>query len=92
MELKTIKLESKMLSHMSLDTMHISQTEYLIKGNCLLNDRIFIGESYTKKSRGIYGKFGKSTSLYYFRDTVKGKEFKSIEKLLKSVNLKLATR
>jgi len=81
-----LTIQSQMISHMSLSTSHHSLTKYTVKNKDVVVCE-FIGESKIRKRKGTYGEFGKSESLWYFSDTPRGKEFKTIEELLKSVNI-----
>lgn len=74
-----------MMFSMSFTKQHILKHKYVIDcpGNDL-HDKIFYGETVTKK-RNEY-EFGKSVSIYYFDDP---KTFNSIHELLKSKGLVL---
>lgn len=88
--MKEVTVTGKMLMHIAFTTEHIMRNEYTIKGEGLLNDRKFYGETSTKKRKNSMN-FGKSDTIYYFLDTPKGKEFKTISELLASKNLVLKT-
>jgi len=87
--MKDIKLEQKFYSHLAFDSFHLLKHEYtiILKGN-LINGRKFYGETKTNKSKKT-GRFGKASTFYYFSDTKKGDEFKSIKELLESIGLSI---
>lgn len=89
--MKEVTIEGKMLMHIAFTTEHIMRNEYTIKGEGLLNDRKFYGETSTKKRKNSMN-FGKSDTIYYFPETPKGQEFKDITSLLESKGLKLKTQ
>ncbi len=86
MRIDGLKIESKMLSHMAFDTAHLMKHECtIIAPGYLVNGRKFYREIITKKRKNSIGEFGKSETIFYFdnNDAV----FKTIEELLKSINI-----
>jgi len=88
MKIDGLKIESKMLSHMAFDTAHLMKHECtIVAPDNLINGRKFYREVYTKKRKNSIDGFGKSETIFYFdnNDSV----FKTIEELLKSINIDL---
>jgi tRNA nucleotidyltransferase (CCA-adding enzyme) len=81
-----MNIESKMIAHISFETYHLAKYEYTVSDPGSKNDGLkFYSEHRTRKSKAVYGKWGKTTSFYYIPSTPVGKEFKSLELLVESI-------
>lgn len=88
MKIDNLKISAQMVYHIAFTTEHNIKYEYrIIAPDNLVNGRKFYSETVTKKRANSYNNFGKSNTFYYFQDTPKGKEFKSMKDLLASINI-----
>ncbi|MEN6569010.1 MAG: hypothetical protein ABFC18_03255 [Rikenellaceae bacterium] len=81
-KMRKVNIERKALMHIAFSTEHIMRYQYLVTYKHLLNPIVFYSEHITKKRKNGFGEFGKTSSIYYFPDTPKGKEFHDIKELL----------
>jgi hypothetical protein len=85
--MKQVTVEGKMMMHLAMDTVHLMKYQYTIKGEGLLNDRVFYGECTTPKRKNSIGKFGKPKWIFYY--DMNDKIYPDISTLLVSKNLTL---
>lgn len=89
-EIKTIKCQVKdfsMICHMAFDTMHSAKYKgTLVCHGHIIDGKTFIKETHTKKGKGDYGKFGKTTVAFYLNETA-SKMFDTFEEMIKFYNL-----
>lgn len=79
----TIQLEEITVAHISCEHKNIRQVHFTLKRTDH-KDVLFYGEHVTPKRSGNYGK---TKSFYYFFDTLRNKEFKTIAAILKSIGV-----
>jgi hypothetical protein len=84
-----MKIESKMIGHISYTTHHVLRTEYKIKDKFNIDGGLtFYSETCTQKIDDF--EFGDSETIFYFN--VKDKyTFKTIEEILKSKGIDYET-
>jgi hypothetical protein len=87
-----IVFQKRNIMHMTFARCYLSKSEITILcDDSVINGKKFYSESKTR--RKLHGTVidGSTSTCFYFDDTPPGKEFKTIQELLKTINIKLNT-